>query len=116
MPQITAIRLIAHASAHGGPPTMSQICGEMNASPSTVAGIIDRLEAAGIVERVRSAEDRRVIHVHLAAQGSDKAAFARKTMDTCFSKAFEKLSEDELASIEASLETVLRAFKGSPGV
>jgi DNA-binding MarR family transcriptional regulator len=111
MPQITAIRLVAHA----GSLTMSQICAEMNASPSTVAGIIDRLEAAGIVERVRSEEDRRVIYVHLAAKGSDKALFARQTMDTCFSKAFESLSDDELHEIEGSLDIVLKAFKGSNG-
>lgn len=109
MPQITAIRLVAHA----GSLTMSQICAEMNASPSTVAGIIDRLEAAGIVERVRSEEDRRVIHVHLAEKGSEKAAFARQTMDTCFSKAFESLSDQELLDIERNLDTVLKAFKGN---
>ncbi|HUX37198.1 MAG TPA: MarR family transcriptional regulator [Rectinemataceae bacterium] len=110
MPQITAIRLVAHA----GSLTMSQICAEMNASPSTVAGIIDRLEAAGIVERRRSEEDRRVIFVHLAEKGSEKALFARQTMDTCFSKAFESLSDAELLEIERSVDTVLKAFKGSP--
>ena len=110
MPQITAIRLVAHA----GSLTMSQICAEMNASPSTVAGIIDRLEAAGIVERVRSEEDRRVIFVHLAAKGSEKALFAKQTMDTCFSKAFESLSDNELHEIERNLDTVLKAFKGTP--
>ena len=110
MPQITAIRLVAHA----GSLTMSQICAEMNASPSTVAGIIDRLEAAGIVERVRSEEDRRVIYVHLAAKGSEKALFAKQTMDTCFSKAFESLADDELHEIERNLDTVLKAFKGAP--
>ena len=110
MPQITAIRLVAHA----GSLTMSQICAEMNASPSTVAGIIDRLEAAGIVERVRSEEDRRVIYVHLAAKGSEKALFAKQTMDTCFSKAFESLADAELHEIERNLDTVLKAFKGAP--
>lgn len=111
MPQITAIRLVAHA----GKLTMSQICQEMNASPSTVAGIIDRLEAAGIVERQRSEDDRRVIFVHLAAQGSEKAMFARRTMDTCFSKAFESLSEGELTSIEQGLDTVLQSFRRNEG-
>ncbi|MEI6389117.1 MAG: MarR family transcriptional regulator [Spirochaetota bacterium] len=108
MPQITAIRLVAHS----GSLTMSQICAEMNASPSTVAGIIDRLEAAGILERERSLEDRRVINVHLAAAGSEKAQFARQAMDTCFSKAFESIAEAELADIERGLDIVLNAFRG----
>ena len=94
---------------------MSQICAEMNASPSTVAGIIDRLEAGGIVERRRSEEDRRVIFVHLAAQGSEKAMFARRTMDTCFSKAFENIALGELSDIERGLDTVLKAFRGEIG-
>ncbi|MFZ4615474.1 MAG: MarR family winged helix-turn-helix transcriptional regulator [Rectinemataceae bacterium] len=108
MPQITAIRLVAHAGSR----TMSQICVEMNASPSTVAGIIDRLEAAGILERKRSEVDRRVINVHLAAAGSEKALFARQAMDTCFSKAFEAIAEAELADIERGLDIVLNAFRG----
>lgn len=111
MPQITAIRLVAHA----GSMTMTQICTEMNASPSTVAGIIDRLEAAGIVERRRSEEDRRVIFVSISSKGSDKAELARNTVNTCFSKAFETISETELTAIEHGLDTVLKAFKG-PGV
>jgi DNA-binding MarR family transcriptional regulator len=109
MPQITAIRLVAHA----GSLTMTQICNEMNASPSTVAGIIDRLEAAGIVERKRSDQDRRVIHVSISSKGSDKALLARTTMETCFSKAFEALAEDELSSIEHGLDAVLAAFRNS---
>jgi DNA-binding MarR family transcriptional regulator len=108
MPQITAIRLVAHA----GSLTMSQICSEMNASPSTVAGIIDRLEAAGILERKRSEVDRRVINVRLAAAGSEKEVFARQAMDTCFSKAFEAIAEAELADIERGLDIVLNAFRG----
>ena len=108
MPQITAIRLVAHA----GTLTMTQICNEMNASPSTVAGIVDRLEAAGIVERKRSEEDRRVIFVSISSKGSDKAELARTTINTCFSKAFESLAEEELAAIEHGLDTVLTAFKG----
>lgn len=111
MPQITAIRLIAH----GGSLTMTQICNEMNASPSTVAGIIDRLEAAGIVERRRSEEDRRVIYVSISSKGSDKAMLARTTMETCFSRAFESLAEEELGAIERGLDTVLTAFKGIEG-
>ena len=49
---------------------------EIRAHNSTVTGIVDRMEAAGLVERARSEEDRRVWIIRLTAQGkrvADKA-------------------------------------------
>jgi DNA-binding MarR family transcriptional regulator len=49
---------------------------EIRAHNSTVTGIVDRMEAAGLVARARSEEDRRVWIIRLTAQGTrvaDKA-------------------------------------------
>jgi MarR family transcriptional regulator, organic hydroperoxide resistance regulator len=108
MPQITAIRLIAHA----GEPTMSELGAGMNASPSTVAGIVDRLAAAGIVERRRNASDRRIVRVAISPGGGARANRARLAMETCFSKAFAALGDAELSGVERGLDAILSSFRG----
>ncbi len=50
---------------------------EIRAHNSTVTGIVDRMEAAGLVERVRSDEDRRVWIIRLSAAGRRVAEKAR---------------------------------------
>lgn len=46
-----------------------QIAKHADLTPATVTAIIDQLEAAGIVERHRSSEDRRVSNISLTAKG-----------------------------------------------
>ena len=50
---------------------------EIRAHNSTVTGIVDRMEAAGLVERARSKEDRRVWIIRLTAQGRRVAERAK---------------------------------------
>ena len=45
---------------------ITELSSKLNLSNSTVSGIIDRLEKQGMVERIRSEEDRRVVHVSAA--------------------------------------------------
>lgn len=109
LPQITAIRLLAHR----GEMTMSELGREMNASPSTVAGIIDRLEASGTVRRRRDTEDRRIVWVSFTEKGSAQAMAARSAIDVCFAQAFESISDRELQSITAGLEAIASALRAS---
>jgi DNA-binding MarR family transcriptional regulator len=50
---------------------------EIRAHNSTVTGIVDRMEAAGLVERARNDDDRRVWIIRLTAQGRKVAEKAR---------------------------------------
>jgi DNA-binding MarR family transcriptional regulator len=50
---------------------------EIRAHNSTVTGIVDRMEAAGLVERARSEEDRRVWIIRLTTQGKRVAERAK---------------------------------------
>jgi DNA-binding MarR family transcriptional regulator len=50
---------------------------EIRAHNSTVTGIVDRMEAAGLVERARSEEDRRVWIIRLTSQGKRVAEKAK---------------------------------------
>lgn len=49
--------------------TVTQTARRMHVHPSTVSGIGDRLEAKGLVKRVRDAHDRRVVHLEITRKG-----------------------------------------------
>lgn len=56
---------------HLGPLNQKTIAEKLLISKSNVVSIIDKLEQCGFVERQRSAEDRRIIFVHLTDHGQD---------------------------------------------
>lgn len=110
-PQLSVIKLLAGI----GDLSLTELSATMQTQNSTVTGIIDRMEAAGLVRRVRSEQDRRVVMIRLTPQGralsrsvpiEPMAAFRRalevltpteqKTLLKIFSK-LEKQVRDELA-------------------
>ena len=54
---------------HLGPLHQNAIGEKLLTSKSNVVGVIDKLEKRGLVKRQRSAEDRRLIFVHLTDEG-----------------------------------------------
>jgi MarR family transcriptional regulator, organic hydroperoxide resistance regulator len=57
--------------------SLGSLSKEIRAHNSTVTGIVDRMEAAGLVERARSDEDRRVWIIRLTTAGRKVAERAR---------------------------------------
>lgn len=49
--------------------TMGELARRVGITEKTVTGVVDRLERAGLVQRGRSATDRRIIHVTLTPEG-----------------------------------------------
>jgi DNA-binding MarR family transcriptional regulator len=52
-----------------GPVRMSEIAASLETSQANVTGLVDRLEAAGYVSRVRAEDDRRVVNVAMTDRG-----------------------------------------------
>lgn len=50
--------------------TMTELAEEMGAPLSTATRMVDRLEAKGLIERLRSKEDRRIVLVRASERGS----------------------------------------------
>lgn len=63
---------VLEALYHLAPLTQGEISAKILKSGSNITTVIDNLERDGLVRRERSAEDRRVIHVHLTDAGSRK--------------------------------------------
>lgn len=66
-PQFGTLEMLYHL----GPVNQTEIGQKLLTSKSNVVGVIDRLEAKGLVERQRCTEDRRRIYVHLTAAGHE---------------------------------------------
>ena len=55
----------------GGPPTVGDLAGYLLLRPHSTVELVDRAEAAGLVERTPDAEDRRVVRVRLTGTGEE---------------------------------------------
>jgi DNA-binding MarR family transcriptional regulator len=62
-PQISAV----HSLLTVGPATVTELARRLNLSHSTTSGIVDRLEARGLVSREQDANDRRYTRVRVTA-------------------------------------------------
>src|ERR1700752_3519010 len=69
-----------------------------------ITGLIDRLERAGLVHRMRCEKDRRVIFVALTDQGSKTLADLNEPLLALHKKLIGHLSQSELRDITRLLE------------
>ncbi len=103
LPQIMAVKAVAHS----GELTVSALAREIAATKSTVVGIVDRLEAQGLFERRRSADDRREVLVAFAPSAAARVREIRALVDSAFASAFADVPPETLAALERSLEAIL---------
>ncbi len=90
-----------------GPLTSSNLAKKVYLSPSTLVGIIDRLEEKQLVERNRSSVDRRQVHISVTAQGKKLIADAPSLLQDTLANALTELPEIEQVSITLALEKLV---------
>jgi len=76
-------------------------------SPGGMTRMLDRLEAKGLVERVRSRNDRRVVNLVLTEEGLSAARFVPDILREVNEQALENLSADEARQLKSLLQRVL---------
>ncbi len=99
-PQLWALKIV---SQHAGL-ALGDLSRKMYLHPSTVTGVIDRLESKGYVVRDRDSADRRVVKVSLTRAGRDLVAKAPNPIQGKMIYGLMKLSEDELNIIYESVK------------
>lgn len=105
---ITAPQLICLlAIVDRGQLTATAISREIHLSPSTVVGILDRLEEKGLVRRDRDREDRRVVTVTATEAGRRLANEAPSPLQKTLADSLNALPELEQATIALSLERIV---------
>lgn len=103
-PQLWAIKTIAELS----PVRVSDLARRMYIHPSTVVGILNRLELQGLIERARTNDDRRIVNVALTDAGNALVATAPQVAQGLLVAGLETLPVAKLQEIEASLEELVR--------
>lgn len=103
VPQLTCLVAVAESE----PTTTTRIAREVHLSPSTVVGIIDRLEGAGLVRRERDRNDRRVVNITMTEHGLRLVARSPSPLQDVLARGLETLPELERATMALSLERLV---------
>ncbi len=85
-------------------PSVSQLGARLRLDSGTLTPLLKRLEAAGLVERRRAADDERRVHIHLTTAGSRLRQRAR-AIPACVLDA-SGCSLDDLARLTGELQAL----------
>jgi len=80
------------------------IADALGLTQGTVTSALDKLEEQGLVERTRSEEDRRVVHVTLTPSADEMMGRVEARARTHLGTLFEGWSVEEIRTLEALLE------------
>lgn len=89
------------------PLTIAQLAKKVYLSPSTLVGIIDRLEEKDLVQRKRDPFDRRRVQIYVTTQGADLITAAPSLLQETLVSALKELPEPEQISITMALEKLV---------
>jgi len=103
MPQAMLLQALQRV---GGRQSARELGRECHMLASTVTGVIDRLEAAGLVQRERDSRDRRIVWVVPTAEGEELVGRLPSFFEH-LGKAFTALPARELEQMRESLLRVL---------
>jgi MarR family transcriptional regulator, organic hydroperoxide resistance regulator len=94
---------------YAGPQRMSDLGRELEVSLSSMTQIADRLERAGLVERVSDESDRRIRCLQLTARGAEMMRRHQESHVQSVMDALKTIPPDEQAEIQRALERLLEA-------
>src|SRR5690606_25249911 len=96
-----------------GTTTPSDLAKSVSVSQGTVTGILERLEARGLVSRTRDAGDRRRYRIALTPLGQETIASAPSPLQEDFIARLSALPEGEQAMIDWVLTRVVDMMEAS---
>lgn len=106
--QITGPQMVCLlAVVQDEPLTATEIGNRVHLSASTVVGIIDRLEAKGMLVRRRDQTDRRLVHIRATERARALVAHAPFPLQRVLDTALGRLSKREQQAIADSLEQLV---------
>ncbi|WP_287153153.1 MarR family transcriptional regulator [Candidatus Solincola tengchongensis] len=109
--QFRAILLLSRS----GSQTLSQLSEGLSRARCSVTGLVDRLEAKGLVRRRRSRGDRRVVYVSLTEKGRKLAENLKEKVVPEIDRLGEKIMGRLTDAEAAALSSALRKLKEGIG-
>jgi DNA-binding MarR family transcriptional regulator len=91
--------------------SLGELSKGMYLNPSTITGVVDRLEKRGFVLRGRNEIDRRVVKVQLTLKGTELVKRAPNPIQGKMVYGLRKLKKDELFSIYRSVDKLVEIME-----
>jgi DNA-binding MarR family transcriptional regulator len=88
--------------------TVTQLGKALSVHVSTASNLLDKLARAGLVERLRGEEDRRLVRLRLTDRGRDIVARAPRPLSGRLVDALERMPEDSLARLDKELAEFIK--------
>ena len=88
--------------------SLAELAAEEGISPPALSGHVDRLERAGLLERVRSSEDRRRVGLRLTDDGEKLLRRIRARRTTWLAERLKGLDPAELEAVETAIPALHR--------
>jgi len=108
---ISAAQLFVLSSLAGGAaPSLTELGERTHTDRSSVADVVERLAQAGLVERDRSARDRRRMEVRITPVGRSLLHSAPKPPTELLIAGLDALAEGELGALAAGMLRLTRAM------
>ncbi len=105
-PQTMALTLLHEE----GPMPISNLASATGSANSTISGVVDRLEKVGLIQRIRSEQDRRVIYVATTEKFEQLYAEAASNVLGDFESLVSNLGEEDLQQVEKGLSILEQAL------
>jgi MarR family transcriptional regulator, organic hydroperoxide resistance regulator len=106
-PQLWALTTISRKTSL----PLGELSKEMYLHPSTISGVIDRLENKGYVVRDRNCEDRRIVNVRLTPAGKSVVKKAPNPAQGKMIHGLRKLKEKDLNNIYHSVQKLVEIME-----
>lgn len=87
--------------------TVSRLSQELSVHVSTASNLLEKLASAGLVERLRDEEDRRVVRLRLTDAGREVVKRAPRPLTGLVVDALEKMPEDARARLDVELACLI---------
>jgi DNA-binding MarR family transcriptional regulator len=91
--------------------SLAELAAEEGISPPAMCGHVDRLEKVGLIERVRSSEDRRRVGLRLTDDGVRLLRRVRARRTTWLASRLAALEPAELEMVEAAIAPLSRLLE-----
>jgi DNA-binding MarR family transcriptional regulator len=85
---------------------LTEIARGLVMTPSGGSRLVDRMEAAGVIERVACPGDRRVAHVRLTKQGEELLRHMRPVYEQAIAEHFGPALGDDASTIREAMNSV----------
>jgi len=79
--------------------------------PSTMTGLLDRMERDGLLRRAADPKDRRALRIYLTEKALDSQESVMKVVNKVLDKMFENISDED---IETTTNVLMKVLENSP--